>query len=75
MTGTVHYLDLAVVHCGALTGMKWSVLDRLEKIMHLHCCRLLIVTVICFPIFLLVSNLVITHYYLSWMFRLAPKLR
>jgi hypothetical protein len=32
MIGTVHYLDLAVAHCEALTEMKWSVLDRLEKL-------------------------------------------
>jgi hypothetical protein len=52
MIGTVHYLDLAAAHCGALTGIKWSVLDRLKKIMNLHCCRLLIAVVIFFPMFL-----------------------
>ena len=35
--------------CSALTGMKWSVLGRLKKFMHLHCCRLLIVVAIFFP--------------------------
>lgn len=57
---TVH-LILAVAHCSALTSLFLIG----SKIMHLHCCRILIVVLIFFPMSSLAFNLVITHYYLS----------
>lgn len=71
MPVTVH-LDLALVaHCSALTGMKWSVLGRLRKIMHLHCCRLLIVV----AIFLshVLTCIRISHYTLLPIMEVSPR--